>query len=202
MRKTTTNDSTSYFVLDDHTLGYVSDAAPTLFGVLAADIHGHNPINGPIVLDGVHRLRPATKADFDAFRIDATGHLLMNTQRTAVHLTAELSATIIGASEMSNTAGPEFEDRVRFNWGFHDGTHSASGAVPVRNMHKHPDNVYAAGYRAGIASFKTLGYRAETSDAAWSEFQDDQGAALSDQLTAESSGSNPSAKWSVSCSMK
>lgn len=198
MSKTTAKDSTSYFVLDDHTLGYVSDAAPTLFGVLAADIHGHNPINGPIVLDGLHRLRPATKADFDAFRVDATGHLLTNTQRSAVQLTAELSATAIGASEMRK----HFEDRVRFNWGFHDGTHSASGAVPVRNMHKHPDDVYAAGYRAGIASFEALGYRAQTSDAAWSEFQVDQAAASSDQPTAESSGSNPSAKRSASCSMK
>jgi hypothetical protein len=198
MSKTTAEHSTSYFVLDDHTLGYVSDAAPTLFGVLAADIHGNNPINGPIVLDGLHRLRPATKADFDAFRVDATGHLLTNTQRSAVQLTAELSATAIGASEMRK----QFEDRVRFNWGFHDGTHSASGAVPVRNMHKHPDDVYAAGYRAGIASFKALGYRAQTSDAAWSEFQVDQAAASSDQPTAESSASNPSAKRSASCSMK
>jgi len=76
-RNMTTGQSngTSYFVLDDHTLGYVSAAAPTLFGVLAGDIHGHNPINGPIVLDGGDRLRKATKADFDRFRVDATGHL-------------------------------------------------------------------------------------------------------------------------------
>ena len=92
MSKTTAKEGTSYFVLNDHTLGYVSDAAPILFGVLAADIHGHNPINGPLVLDGVSRLRLATKADFDAFRLDATGHLLMNTQR-AVQPTAESSGS-------------------------------------------------------------------------------------------------------------
>lgn len=93
MSKTTAKESTSYFVLDDHTLGYVSDAAaPILFGVLAADIHGYNPINGPLVLDGVYRLRLATKADFDAFRVDATGHLLMSTQRS-VQPTAESSGS-------------------------------------------------------------------------------------------------------------
>src|SRR3954470_20846232 len=46
-------DGVCYYVLDDHTLGYVSNRAPRLFGVLAGDLHGRHWINGPVWLDGV-----------------------------------------------------------------------------------------------------------------------------------------------------
>jgi len=70
------NDATvSYYVLADHTLGYVNAAAPHLFGVLAGSLDGHDWKNGPVRLDGTERLRPATRADFAVFRVVATGHM-------------------------------------------------------------------------------------------------------------------------------
>lgn len=63
------NDTTLYLVLDEHTLGYVCDAAPTLFGVLAGDRHGFNPNNGPTILFCTSSVRPATQADFERFRV-------------------------------------------------------------------------------------------------------------------------------------
>ena len=66
---------------------------------------------------------------------------------------------------------PKFDDRVRFNWGFHDGTHDASrGQATQQNGHF--DGVYAAAYRLGVASFDELKIRPETSDDAWRQYQD------------------------------
>lgn len=64
-----------------------------------------------------------------------------------------------------------FDDRTRFNWGFHDGT---SGIHPLwaikSDVQGHFDPVYEAGYHAGVASFKKHGVRLESSDDAWKEY--------------------------------
>lgn len=64
-----------YCVLNDHTLGYTYPKQPQHFGVLAADIHGHNPMTGIVILTLTDTIREATLADFHRFRVDPTGHL-------------------------------------------------------------------------------------------------------------------------------
>ena len=73
----------------------------------------------------------------------------------------------------------KFSDRVRFNWGFHDATHDASMGWPNRLLTiegpsiARPlpnDPAYCEGYRRGQQSFAALGYRVESSEAAWNEF--------------------------------
>lgn len=63
-----------------------------------------------------------------------------------------------------------FEDRVRFNWGFHDGSGEASRGH-VRSVDGHFDPVYAAGYVAGVKVFQDTGARPELSDAAWRAYK-------------------------------
>lgn len=66
------------------------------------------------------------------------------------------------ASRSSSTA-PKFEDRVRFNWGYHDGiAEQARGSV--RDMSGHFDSVYAEGYVAGVRGGWGLD---STSEPAW-----------------------------------
>lgn len=69
-----------------------------------------------------------------------------------------------------NQAGPKFEDRVRFNWAFHDGTRDAQDGR-VRNVEDHFDPIYAKGYVSGVASFGLLQVRAETSNEAWAQHE-------------------------------
>ena len=64
----------------------------------------------------------------------------------------------------------DFPDRVRFNWGFHDGTFDAERAK-VRDVSEHFDEAYAAGYVRGVLDWKNTGKRAELSDAAWAAYQ-------------------------------
>lgn len=64
----------------------------------------------------------------------------------------------------------QFEDRVRFNWGFHDGSRDGQEAK-VRDMDTHYDKAYASGYVRGVLAWKNLGHRPENSDAAWLEYQ-------------------------------
>jgi len=56
--------------------------------------------------------------------------------------------------------------RIRFNWGFHDGTAEAQRGS-LRDVTFHFDKVYAEGYRAGIEAFCATGTRPESSEAAW-----------------------------------
>jgi len=57
----------------------------------------------------------------------------------------------------------EFEDRIRFNWGFHDGRHAVeSGRRAMWEGKPHFDAVYEAGYRAGQADPLN-----ESSEPAW-----------------------------------
>lgn len=63
----------------------------------------------------------------------------------------------------------QFEDRVRFNWGFHDGTLDAEQGWN-RSVDGHFDAVYAAGFLEGRASFGGSGAREATSDHAWARY--------------------------------
>ena len=65
---------------------------------------------------------------------------------------------------------PQFPNRVRFNWGFHDGSRDAQDAR-VRDMAGHYDPEYAAGYVRGVAAFEAEGQRPALSDAAWTAYQ-------------------------------
>jgi hypothetical protein len=64
----------TYVVVDEHTLGYLSGRHSV--GVLASDISGFDPKNGPIDLPTDDaRVRPATREDFVRFRVSTVGHL-------------------------------------------------------------------------------------------------------------------------------
>lgn len=82
-------------------------------------------------------------------------------------------ATLFGpVSHMANRADMQqgtFEPRVRFNWGFHGGILDMMDGRQ-RDISTHFDPVYAAGYRSGVADYRTNGLQAEcscTSDIAW-----------------------------------
>ncbi len=68
----------------------------------------------------------------------------------------------------------QFPDRVRFNWGYHDGVFDARrGLAPMHNRNgikdeDHFDQVYVAGVRAGMAAEKKApGASPATSNEAW-----------------------------------
>lgn len=64
--------NTRYVVKDEHTLGFLDETKSPLMGVLAGSAlkGGHDPKNGPVaIVPGHTRLRPASEADFDAFRV-------------------------------------------------------------------------------------------------------------------------------------
>lgn len=62
----------SYVVLNDNTLGYISELHPGTMGVLAGSITrgGHAWINGPVALASSDEIRPATNSDFGFYHID------------------------------------------------------------------------------------------------------------------------------------
>ena len=91
----------------------------------------------------------------------------MNTERTHRRFLMELKEVRKG---METSARDNFPDRVRFNWGFHDGSAEAERAS-VRDMDQHPDKAYANGYVRGVLAWKNLGYRPESSDNAWNAMQ-------------------------------
>lgn len=72
--------------------------------------------------------------------------------------------------EMIRSDRTMFPERVRFNWGFHDGTAEAERAK-VRDMEGHQDRSYVHGYVRGVLAWKNQGYRPESSDDAWSMYQ-------------------------------
>lgn len=63
---------------------------------------------------------------------------------------------------------PEFPPRVRFNWGFHDGSADAErGRDPQWKPEAHHDAVYVAGYYGGRDAYRHHGVRPESSDEGW-----------------------------------
>ena len=63
-----------------------------------------------------------------------------------------------------------FPPRVRFNWGFHDAQHDATEGRPARDMTRHFDRFYVAGYTEGTAEYKQTKARNESSEPAWKAF--------------------------------
>jgi hypothetical protein len=70
--------NTTYHVLNGHSLGYVQEAAPGIFGVLHGDplSGGYDEKNGPVALCPGDQLREATLADFERFRVSPVGHVV------------------------------------------------------------------------------------------------------------------------------
>lgn len=73
---------------------------------------------------------------------------------------------------MTNSTATEYPDRIRFNWGFHDG---ASAAKTNRKNEwekgEHFDEVYEAGFWSGYEEFKKGEYNDNTlSDEAWAKY--------------------------------
>ncbi len=68
------------------------------------------------------------------------------------------------------------EERVRFNRGYHDAFYDFRNSLKTRNgnsidswIKNHFDNIYIAGYKAGISEAKS-GNNGESSENAWSDF--------------------------------
>jgi hypothetical protein len=71
-RKMSTENVT-YVVLNENTLGYINNESPNTMGVLAGSIirGGHSWENGPVtIVPTVDKMRPATPADFDNYRVE------------------------------------------------------------------------------------------------------------------------------------
>lgn len=71
------NNKVKFFVKDENTLGYVNPVQPNMMFVLACITNlktgqGNSPLNGPIMLP--NNVRPATKQDFDTFRVSSNGY--------------------------------------------------------------------------------------------------------------------------------
>lgn len=67
----------TYIVLNENALGYILPDHPGWVNVLAGSVlkGGPNPLDGPVpIVPSLDRIRPATIADFEAFRVDPTGH--------------------------------------------------------------------------------------------------------------------------------
>jgi len=64
------------------------------------------------------------------------------------------------------TTSPKFDDRIRFNWGFHDGANDAEDRRLPREMDSHFDRIYAAGYVDGYRVV-LAGQDRSSSEPAW-----------------------------------
>lgn len=64
-------------VLGEHTLCYRIEGSETMLGVLAGSVQrgGHNWLNGPVCIAPGAKLRDATIADFDFYRVSHVGYL-------------------------------------------------------------------------------------------------------------------------------
>lgn len=66
-----------YVVLNEHTLCYRIEGQPYHLGVLAGSVlrGGHDWKNGPVAFGPSDTLRPATREDFETYRVCPKGHL-------------------------------------------------------------------------------------------------------------------------------
>lgn len=62
-----------FFVLNENTLCYQQNGS-SMFGTLGSNKDGRNPMNGPFSIGSLDKLRPATVADFDTFRVCVKGY--------------------------------------------------------------------------------------------------------------------------------
>lgn len=91
--------------------------------------------------------------------------------------------TAESAAERQRERDRQFDRRVGFNWGFHDGTRDGAAGAPARDV-SGECAAYVAGHARGVASYKSLGYRLETSEPAWLEY-------LADESRMAASGDSP-----------
>lgn len=70
----------------------------------------------------------------------------------------------------STTVIAQFDDQVRFNWGFHDGVHAASEGRKPFWTSPHFDTIFEAGHTAGAGAV-AAGLQTATSADAWQQFQ-------------------------------
>ena len=66
--------SCRYVVKDEEALGYIFDKQPTTFGFLSGGA-GQEPTS---ILPGVTKIRPATLADFEKFRVAVPRDFIQN----------------------------------------------------------------------------------------------------------------------------
>ena len=107
------HDHTQYFVSNENTLCY-QQPGMAMLGVLASNIDGRNPINGPFYASPLDQIRPATREDFDRFRVTLPPDFqqaqeyrqndLDEGDRLAV---ADMAKTVQAYEEWQN--GPHFE---------------------------------------------------------------------------------------------
>lgn len=78
---------------------------------------------------------------------------------------------------MTTATKTKFSDRVRFNWGFHDATFDAERGKPkavvdageqgMSQVSRTFDRFYADGYAQGLAAYRLLQSRPESSEPYW-----------------------------------
>jgi hypothetical protein len=74
-------DDITLVVVDENTLGYIDPASPTMVGVLhcsglkSGSSGGHS---SPFALLPYHKVRPATRQDFDDFNVSPVGYFHTN----------------------------------------------------------------------------------------------------------------------------
>lgn len=68
---------TTYYVLNEHTLGFVFSVTPNSFEVLTGkpQLGGHDWKDGSVAIGRTDFLRAATLADFQYYRVNPTGHI-------------------------------------------------------------------------------------------------------------------------------
>lgn len=108
-----TQNHTQYFVSNENTLCY-QQPGMAMLGVLASNIDGRNPINGPFYASPLDQIRPATREDFDRFRValppdfqQAQEYRQNNLDEGDRLALADMAKTVRAYEEWQN--GPHFE---------------------------------------------------------------------------------------------
>lgn len=71
------DDTLQYVVVNENCLGIIREGWLDQVEVLAGSVikRGPSPLNGPAPIGSLDHVRPATLADFEAFRVSPLGHL-------------------------------------------------------------------------------------------------------------------------------
>lgn len=67
----------TYHVMNENTLGFILPTQPGYLSVLHGSVlkGGHDWKNGPVPISSLDKLRDATLADFDEYRVSPKGHI-------------------------------------------------------------------------------------------------------------------------------
>jgi hypothetical protein len=76
-RAVSAHEDVRYVVANENALGIIRDGWPNQMEVLSGSVikGGPNPLHGPVPIGPLDLVRPATLADFEAFRVSPLGHL-------------------------------------------------------------------------------------------------------------------------------